>query len=162
MSSARPSSFQPSKEVETSVLEEEINHRKFQGVDFSKTVPKVYYEAEALVDSDPGSPSPSKMRPKVYARKTSIDVLSTNDFVLDNKEVNWLSNLPKNQHKIERYKATYSRVQRVSFRNKWFADMIRFRTEVKFFQWFKYSGQIDDQKEFLKFLINNLYPRYHR
>lgn len=112
MSSARPSSFQPSEEVETNISEE-INHGKFQGVDFSKPIPKVYYEAEASVVSDPGSPTPSDTRPKGHGRKTSIDVLSANDFVPNKAELSRLRNLPEHQQKIEWYKETYSRDQQV-------------------------------------------------
>ncbi|KAK4706389.1 hypothetical protein R3W88_034050 [Solanum pinnatisectum] len=54
MSSARPSSFQPREEDEDSISQPD--HRKFHGVDFSQTVPKVYYEEETA-----GSPTASDM-----------------------------------------------------------------------------------------------------
>lgn len=100
----------------------------------------VYYEVEASVISDPGSPTPSDMKPKGHVRKTSIDVLFVNDFITNKDELNRLWNLPEHQHKIKWYKETYSRDQRVSFRNKWFADLKRFKIKIEFIKCFEYSG----------------------
>ncbi|KAK4731465.1 hypothetical protein R3W88_024453 [Solanum pinnatisectum] len=154
MSSARPSSFYPrEKEDNPSDNSREPEQGKIHGVDFSKTIPKVYYE-ETL-----GSPTISDMKP-IHGRKDSIGVLTSGDkFVPDKKILHAWWKAPEHKQKVEWYKATYTLDQRISFRDRWFKDMERFKTEVEFFNWFESSGQIDDTRSSLQVLINKWYTK---
>ena len=40
------------------------------------------------------------------------------------------------------YVDTYTRDHRVLFKDKWFKDMNRFKSEIEFFKWFESIGQI--------------------
>ncbi|KAK4706224.1 hypothetical protein R3W88_034219 [Solanum pinnatisectum] len=153
MSSARPSSFQTREEDEDSISQPD--HRKFHGVDFSQTVPKVYYEEESL-----GSPTASDMKP-VHQRKDSVGILTSDeeDFVPSKKKLHSWWKAPEHTQKVNWYKATYTVEQRTSFRDKWFKDVKRFKTEIEFFKWFEASGQIDDKQSSLQVLINKWYTK---
>ncbi|KAK4721505.1 hypothetical protein R3W88_011738 [Solanum pinnatisectum] len=151
ISSARPSSFQTREEDEENISQPD--HIKLHGVDFSGSIPKVYYE-ETL-----GSPTASDMKP-VHKRKDSIGVLTSDEeFVPTKRKLHAWWKSPENNKKVDWYKATYTVEQRTSFRDKWFKDMKRFKTEIEFFKWFESSGQIDDKQSSLQVLINKWYTK---
>ncbi|KAK4713657.1 hypothetical protein R3W88_019564 [Solanum pinnatisectum] len=114
MSSARLSSFYPRDEEDNSSKPEQ---GKIHGVDFSKTIRKVYYEETV------GSPTASEMKP-IHRRKDSIGVLTSSDkFIPDKKLLHAWWKAQEHKHKVEWYKDTYTLEQRISFSDKWVKDM---------------------------------------
>lgn len=154
MSSVRPSSSKNQEDDEVSEVFEvskALERSKFQGVDFTNTVPKVFYE------STQGSPSPSDMRPSFHRKKDSVGVIkSIENFTPDNKKISKWWNNPNHALKKAWYVDTYTKDQRISFSDKWFKDMKIFKTEIEFFKWFECSGQIDETNSSLQVLFLEL------
>ena len=57
------------------------------------------------------------------------------------------------------YVDTYTRDQRVLFKDKWFKDMKRFKIEIEFFKWFESTGQISEFNSSLQVLVNRWHTK---
>ena len=91
LSTSRPSTSKTREGDEQLYETEEVSeqHGKFRGVDFTQTIPKVYYES-----SFTGSPTPSEMKAPSHKRKDSIGTIKSVDkFIPDLKKINkwWVS-----------------------------------------------------------------------
>ena len=62
--------------------------------------------------------------------------------------------IPKHALKKAWYVDTYTRDQRVLFKDNWFKDMKRFKIEIEFFKWFESTGKIGESNSSLQFLVN--------
>ena len=157
LSTSRPSTSKTQEGDEHLYETEEVSeqHGKFRGVDFIQTIPKVYYES-----SFTGSPTPSEMKAPSHKRKDSIGTIKSVDkFIPDLKKINkwWVS--PKHALKRAWYVDTYPKEQRVLFKDKWFKDMKRFKTEIEFFKWFEATGQIGEDSSSLQVLVNKWHTK---
>ena len=95
------------------------------------------------------------MKAPSHKKKDSIRVIKSIDkFTPDTKKIKkwWIS--PIHATKKAWYFATYTRDQRVLFKDKWFKDMKRFKTEIEFFKWFESTGQIGESNSLLQVLVN--------
>ena len=86
-------------------------------------------------------------------------IKSTENFTPDIKKISKWWNNPKHALKKDWYVDTYTKDQRISFRDKLFKDMKRFKTEIEFFKWFECSGQIDETNSSLQVLINKWHTK---
>ena len=78
-------------------------------------------------------------------KKDSIGTIKSIDkFTPDLKRINKWWICPKHALKKAWYVDTYAMDQRVLFKDKWFKDMKRFKTEIEFFKLFEATGQIGE------------------
>ena len=100
-------------------MEVSEQHGKFRGLDFTQTIPKVYYDY-----SFAGSPTPSEMRSPSCKKKDSIGTIKlVKKFTPDLKRINKWWGSPKHALKKAWYVDTYTKEQRVLFKDKWFKDI---------------------------------------
>lgn len=102
------------------------------------------------------------MRPKLHIRNNSLGVLTSPiEFTINRDLIRqwWKDPSPQNQQNIAWYTNTYSLVERRAFKEKWLSDMERFKTEIKFFRWFKISGQLGSTNDSLKTLVTRWYTK---
>jgi len=130
-------------------LIEEID-TKLKGVDFNNTVPKVIYQNRPFI-STPKSPTAETV--------DQLTVIRADDFEINWKSLDaqWLH--PNNTINRKWYVDTYSLKQRLSFKDKWIKDLKRIKCDIEFFKWFEITGQIPNQKESLKMIVNKWYTK---
>ena len=100
------------------------------------------------------------MKDTSHKKKDSIAVIkSVHKFTPDTKKINkwWMS--PKHALNKAWYVDTYTRDQRVLFKDNWFKDMKRFKIEIEFFKWFEATGQIVECNSPLQLLVNKWHTK---
>ena len=96
-----------------------------------------------------------------YKKKDCMGVIKlVHKFTPDTKKINkwWMS--PKHALNKAWYVDTYTRDQRVLFKDKWFKDMKRFKIEIEFFKWFKSTGQIGESNSSLQVLVSRWHTKH--
>ena len=112
LSTSRPSTSKTREGDEQLYETEEVSeqHGKFRGVDFTQTIPKVYYES-----SFTGSPTPSEMKAPSHKRKDSIGTIKLVDkFIPDLKKLNKSLNIARHFKSWSTNGTPKTRLSRVS------------------------------------------------
>lgn len=102
------------------------------------------------------------MRPAPLARYNSFRVISfSGEFTINSDLIRrwWDNTNPQNQLNKRWYIETYSLEQRRTFKNKWYRDMNRFKTEIEFFKWFEITGQLGSSRDSLQTLVTRWYTK---
>ena len=100
------------------------------------------------------------MKAPSHKKKDSIGLIKSVDkFTPDTKKINkwWMS--PKHALNKAWYVDTYTRDQRVLFKDKWFKDMKRFKIEIEFFNCFESTSQIGESNSSLQVLVNKFHTK---
>ena len=100
------------------------------------------------------------MKAPSHNKKDSIGVIkSINKFTPNTKKINkwWMS--PMHALKKASYVDTHTTYQRVLFKDKWFKNIKRFKTDIGFYKWFKSAGQICESNSSLQVFVNRWHTK---
>ncbi|KAM3198755.1 hypothetical protein P3L10_034506 [Capsicum annuum] len=137
-----------------------------RGVDYSGSVPKVYYQTTKVNEPEnlyePGSPSASEMAPPQRVRTDpSLFVIRADkeEYIPDLQALKVRWNHPQDALKRKWYGSTYSAEEQKEFGRLWIADMKRLRCDMQFFFWFEKTGRIENQTDSLNVIVTKWYTQ---